>query len=81
MRRFKLIAILAFLFYSCEKEKEILVHAEFQPYVDRFYNEAELRGVTLPKDMEVVFSGVFPEVFCGYGYPSAHPPLVRIRNS
>lgn len=81
MRKTIPILILTFLFCSCEKEKESLIHPEFRPYVDRFYDEAESRGITLPEDLEVVFSDVFPSGFCGYGYSSVHPRLVRIRNT
>lgn len=81
MRKFILIPILLFLFCSCEKGNENLVHPEFQTYVDRFYNEAASRDVHLSRELEVVFSDVFPSDFCGYGYPSTHPPLIRIRNT
>ncbi len=44
-----LLLIVLFLF-SCQKEKIQLVPSEFEPYVDEFFHQAQLRGYDLYKE-------------------------------
>lgn len=79
LRRFKPIFVILFLAtaLSCGRDdpfgldRDFIIEPEFQEYVDKFFEEAELRGMSIPRNnLEVLFVDELPGDFCGYGYSS-----------
>lgn len=57
------------IFTNCGKDKNKLVDKELEVYVDRFFEEAALRGIEVSDDnLEVVFRDLTEEGVCGLGY-------------
>lgn len=68
MMRIVLITSIAFLFFSCEKEKifEYSVDPAFEKYVEQFFVEASLRGVSLKRENLIIeFTNSPTNDFCG----------------
>ncbi len=68
MKKIALVVGLLFML-ACEYEPEILIYSidpELQPYLDRFYKEAESRGLVFEKEnLEMKFSDELKEDVCG----------------
>jgi len=57
------------LFTNCNKSKNKFVEKDLEVYVDRFFAEAELRGIEVTdEDLEVVFRDLSDEGVCGLGH-------------
>ena len=50
MKNNHLLLLLTLFLFSCQKEKIQLVPDEFEPYVDEFFHQAQLRGHDLQKE-------------------------------
>lgn len=56
------------IFFACQKNKNTLIDGNLREYVDRFYAEAEIRGIELSRDnLEVIFRDLSEESVCGLG--------------
>lgn len=56
------------ILFACQKNKNTLINGNLREYVDRFYDEAEVRGIELSKDnLEVIFRDLSEESVCGLG--------------
>ena len=64
-----LLCFLMVLLTNCNKSKNKFVEKDLEVYVDRFFAEAELRGIAVTdEDLEVVFSDLSAEGVCGLGH-------------
>ncbi len=95
MRKLLIGLLLAFCLVQCDDENEKVVNEgdidpELKIYVDRFIEEAQLRGVELSKEnLDVLLVDEFSQdfgtsFFCGYGwwnYERTGERRVEIRNS
>lgn len=88
MKRIIYLLVVFFLFSGLTCYKDVVIEEipivsidpDLQEYVDRFFNEATLRGKSLSKEnLEVVFKDIGYK-YCGYGYPSypGNPGLRRV---
>ena len=68
MNRLLVLFSFIFLLLSCKDEELTapMINDELQPYIDRFYSEAESRGISLAENMDAFINS--DTVACGQGH-------------